>query len=73
MKLSRREKDVLTLVACGLADKQIAKKFKISIRTVQKHVYSAMLKLKASSRVHAVVLYMHHNPKWKINKRNISL
>lgn len=69
MKLSPKEHDVLTLVACGLTDKEVASKLKISIRTVQSHLSSILLKLNARNRVNAVVVYMHLNPKWKIEER----
>lgn len=69
MKLSPKEHDVLTLVACGFTDKEVALKLKISIRTVQSHISSILLKLNARNRVNAVVVYMHLNPKWKIEER----
>mgnify|MGYP002534158117 FL=1 len=69
MKLSPKEHDVLTLIACGFTDKEVALKLKISIRTVQSHISSILLKLNARNRVNAVVVYMHLNPKWKIEER----
>ena len=69
MKLSPREHQVLTLIACGLTDKQAAGKLKISERTLPSHLASILLKLNAKNRVNAVVLYMHLNPKWKIKMR----
>lgn len=69
MKLSPKEHDVLTLIACGFTDKEVALKLKTSIRTVQSHISSILLKLNARNRVNAVVVYMHLNPKWKIEER----
>ena len=69
MKLSPKEHDVLTLIACGFTDKEVASKLNISIRTVQSHLSSILLKLNARNRVNAVVVYMHLNPKWKIVER----
>lgn len=69
MKLSPKEHDVLTLIACGFTDKEVALKLKISIRTVQTHISSILLKLNARNRVNAVVVYMHLNPTWKIEER----
>ncbi len=69
MKLSKKEHAVLTLIACGFTDKEVASKLKISIRTVQTHMSSIMLKLNAKNRVNAVVVYMQLNPKWKIEER----
>ena len=69
MKLSKKEHAVLTLIACGFTDKEVASKLKISIRTVQTHMSSIMLKLNAKNIVNAVVVYMQRNPKWKIEER----
>ena len=69
MKLSPKEHDVLTLIACGFTDKEVPSKLNISIRTVQSHLSSILLKLNARNRVNAVVVYMHLNPKWKIEER----
>lgn len=71
MKLSPKENNVLTLIACGFTDKEVALKLNISIRTVQTHIASILLKLKARNRVNAVVVYMHLNPKWKIAERYV--
>lgn len=71
MKLSPKEHDVLTLIACGFTDKEVALKLNISIRTVQSHLSSILLKLNARNRVNAVVVYMHLNPKWKIEERYV--
>ena len=71
MKLSPKEHNVLTLIACGFTDKEVALKLNISIRTVQTHIASILLKLKARNRLNAVVVYMHLNPKWKIAERYV--
>lgn len=71
MKLSPKEHDVLTLIACGYTDKEVALRLNISIRTVQSHLSSILLKLNARNRVNAVVVYMHLNPKWKIEERYV--
>lgn len=66
MKLSSRKKEILTLLARGYTDKEIALKLKISIRTVQTHISSIMNGLNARNRVHAVALYMASHPRWKM-------
>jgi DNA-binding CsgD family transcriptional regulator len=53
--LSKREMVVLTSVALGLTDKQIAHKLGISPDTVRKHVASVRRKMGASSRTEASV------------------
>jgi len=52
--LSPREMDVLRLIACGNANKEIASKLLISEETVKSHVTNILAKLHASDRTHAV-------------------
>ena len=66
MKLSPRKLEILTLLARGFTDKEIAKKLNISIRTVQTHISSILNGLNARNRVNAVVLYMNSHPRWKV-------
>ncbi|MES1211183.1 MAG: response regulator transcription factor, partial [Acidobacteriota bacterium] len=54
--LSAREKEVLGLVAAGLANKEIATRLSISERTVKFHVSSILAKLGAANRTQAVRL-----------------
>ena len=55
-KLSKRERDVLDLVADGLSAQEIAEKINLSYRTVEWHISQAMRRLGAKNRVQAVVL-----------------
>lgn len=52
--LTAREREVLQLIASGLANKQIAGKLSISLHTVKFHVASILAKLSANSRTEAV-------------------
>ena len=52
--LSKRELEILELLAKGLAYKEISEKIFISSETVRKHVYSVYNKLHVSNRVEAV-------------------
>ena len=54
--LSGRERGVLTLVAAGLSNRQIAKTLSISERTVKFHVTAIFNKLGADNRAQAVAL-----------------
>jgi PAS domain S-box-containing protein len=54
-QLSRREREVLALLARGFADKQIASHLRISVFTVNKHVGGILLKMRATSRTEASV------------------
>ena len=53
--ITAREREVLTLVAEGNANKLIGDELGISERTVKNHLTSIMTKLRASDRTHAVV------------------
>jgi DNA-binding NarL/FixJ family response regulator len=52
--LTDRERDVLRLVAAGLADKEIAGKLKLSPHTIHRHVSNILTKLDLPSRAAAV-------------------
>jgi len=53
--LTRREKDVLELMADGLMNKEIAKKLGVTDATVKNHVTSILRKFNAHVRTEAVV------------------
>ena len=53
--LSRREREVLSLVAEGNSNKLISAQLDISDRTVKNHLTNIMTKLRAYDRTHAVV------------------
>lgn len=55
IKLTRVEKEVLTLIGTGDTSEKIADRLKVSARTVNWHIQNVMQKLNASNRVHAVV------------------
>ena len=59
--LSPMEHKILTLMARGFIDKEIGVQLGISVRTVQAHISSIIIKLRARNRVNAVVVYMHKN------------
>jgi DNA-binding NarL/FixJ family response regulator len=54
--LSRREREILGLLANGMNGTAIARELMISSETVRTHVRNAMRKLAARTRVHAVTL-----------------
>jgi DNA-binding NarL/FixJ family response regulator len=53
--LTERERQVLTLVAQGKTDQQIAEKLHLQVKTVGNHVSSILKKLNAASRTEATV------------------
>jgi DNA-binding NarL/FixJ family response regulator len=56
--LSQRERQILGLLADGKTGQQAAGQLHLSPHTVRSHVRSAMLRLGASTRTHAIVLAM---------------
>ena len=66
MRLSPKKHKILTLLARGYTDKEIAQNLDMSTRTVQTHVSSIISTLNARNRTNAVALYMHSHPKWRI-------
>jgi len=58
--LTRREREVLQMLASGLGNKEIATQLTISDHTVKFHVASILGKLGAASRTEAVALGIRH-------------
>ncbi len=58
--LTAREKEILSHIANGMSNKQIAYTLKISEQTIKNHVTSILRKLNANDRTHAVVMAMRH-------------
>ncbi|MEX0800752.1 MAG: PAS and helix-turn-helix domain-containing protein [Dehalococcoidia bacterium] len=53
--LTRREAEVLRMLACGLTDNEIAEALVISPRTVRNHIEHVLAKMSVHSRLEAVV------------------
>jgi len=60
LKLSARELEILTLVAEGLSNRQIAASLVISEHTVRRHVANILTKLHVSSRAAAATVAARH-------------
>jgi LuxR family maltose regulon positive regulatory protein len=54
-ELTRRELEVLQLIAAGRHNREIAQDLFVTIDTVKKHASHILAKLDATSRTHAVV------------------
>jgi NarL family two-component system response regulator LiaR len=59
--LSKREREVLELLAEGLSNAEIAERLFVSIAAVKYHVSNILSKLGATNRTEAVSLAMQHN------------
>lgn len=54
--LTRREREIMTLLAQGHTGEQVAALLVLSAETVKTHIRNAMVKLEATTRVHAIAL-----------------
>ncbi|HEV7804854.1 MAG TPA: LuxR C-terminal-related transcriptional regulator [Solirubrobacteraceae bacterium] len=55
-QLTKREREVMTLIAAGGRSSDVARRLFLSSETVKSHVHNAMVKLGARTRAHAVAL-----------------
>lgn len=60
-RLSKREFEILKLVAVGMYNKEIADQLSISEKTVKNHMSSIFRKIKVSDRTQAAVYAIRHN------------
>ena len=56
LKLTNREREIMTLVAAGLQSAAIAERLFLSPETIKSHVHNALGKLGAHTRAHAVAI-----------------
>ena len=71
--LSSRERQILSLIASGYINKQVADEFGISEHTIKNHMTHILEKLDVCDRTHAVVLAIQNGwiaPKGKNNSSN---
>ena len=63
VRLTEREREILTLIAVGYSNKLIAQRLKIAEGTVKVHVKHLLQKLQLNSRVEAAVWAVRHEIK----------
>jgi DNA-binding NarL/FixJ family response regulator len=54
--LSKREREIMDLLAQGLTGEQVAERLFLSPETIKTHIRNAMGKLEANTRVHAIAI-----------------
>jgi DNA-binding NarL/FixJ family response regulator len=59
-RLTRRERQIASLLAEGLSNKQIARKLSIEVSTVKNHVHNVLVKLDVKTRGQAVFSLQNH-------------
>ena len=59
-KLTPRQKEVLTLLACGMTNNEIAKELVVTVNTVKKHVLAIFSTLKVNTRAAAAGIAVRH-------------
>ncbi len=69
--MTKREKQVIELIADGFTNKEIAQKLHLSTYTIKSHVHNILEKLALSTRVQ-IAKYLHDSNKVKSATDNIS-
>ncbi|WP_210115632.1 LuxR family transcriptional regulator [Mycobacterium sp. DL99] len=59
LPLTNREREIVSLIAEGLSNQAIAARLTLSVRTVESHIYRAMLKTETTSREDIASLLRH--------------
>ena len=59
--LTQRERKLLSLMACGLPNREISQRLDIAMPTVKFHVTNILSKLNAENRTSAVLAALKHN------------
>ena len=62
LPLTAREREIVTLAAGGLSNRQIAERLTVSVRTVEGHLYRACTKLGAGDRTELAALIRPPGP-----------
>jgi len=62
LPLTDREREIVMLLADGLSSRAVAERLTLSVRTVESHIYRAMMKTDTSSRDELVNLIPRRKP-----------
>ncbi len=72
VKMTKRERQVISLVADGLSNKEIAQKLHLSTYTVKSHIHNILEKLALHTRVQ-IAKYAHNSSDYNAAVESISL
>jgi DNA-binding NarL/FixJ family response regulator len=61
MGLSTREREVLSLLASGMSNREIAEKLVLSVRTVERHVANIYDKARINGRAQAAAFALRYH------------
>lgn len=59
LPLTDREQEIVMLISAGLSNREIAERLTVSVRTVESHIYRAMLKTDTNCRDELAALRPH--------------
>ena len=62
LPLTDREREIVMLLGQGLSNRDIAARLTLSVRTVEGHIYKAMIKTGTASREELAALLPQHTP-----------
>ena len=65
LPLTNREEEIVMLVGAGLSNRDVAARLTVSVRTVESHIYRAMVKTGTTSRDELVALLPRHGARKK--------
>jgi DNA-binding response OmpR family regulator len=68
-RLTAREREILTCLADGLGQKEVARQLAISPRTAARHIQNILAKLDVHSRAQAVALALREDPRLADGRR----
>ncbi len=60
LPLTDREREIVALIGAGLSNRDVAKRLTLSVRTVESHIYRAMVKTGTTSRDELAALMPRH-------------
>jgi DNA-binding CsgD family transcriptional regulator len=63
LPLTDREREIVMLIGQGLSNREVAERLSLSVRTVEGHIYKAMVKTGTSSRDELAALLTRHTPR----------